>query len=358
MIGLLPAPLDAEDPVPPIISRDEARRLHHLLDTLEDAAAFALKTLVKVDLLADRLVAMQTIAEKIADKSGPVEDREVAHAKIELFAQQCDVIAKKATHEGVPVLEGGCYRFPLPPVLPDTPEALEVEVPNLRSRGEGSLGLFEHVDAMVAIVGPGGRVLAGHEVPVVMNEDGELPEKLPPGRYRVELTYLALDASNVRVQLLGEEDDEVIVTAKEVDLSADTEGQEVDLGIGLALTLDRIARADEVEIESSTVQSLEWRHEKGERLDSLEGWFHETVQPRDFELYALFLERPLGVVRAAKERLEAFEGEVARWLEAVAEHVDLGALDEPNLIERLRPNAPAWAAVDGDALLLALAEEV
>lgn len=328
-------------------SRDEATDLHRSLDALESALAFGARTRARLHLLEDRLVGMQTLAEDVGEAPGSMEDREVACAKIELLAQQFDVLAKKAVHESVPVLEGGSFRF--------SEVDLEIEIPNLRARGANSLGLFEHVEQMLARLGPGGCVLAGQAVPVASDEDpwvsddGDEPppsEGLPEGEYRVEVTYYAADASLVGLRLLGP-DDRIWAEHHDLDLSADVDPEEVDLGVGLALVLERLGGSEEVELEHQTVQTLEWKHDTGERLESLEGWFHETVQPRDFELYALYLEQPLGTVRSVREEVEAFINRADAAVDALLEPLGLA---EQISAEEFLPGADAWSLFDTSRL--------
>jgi hypothetical protein len=347
-------PPETQAPPAPVSRREAAIEMHRRLETLEDAAGFAAATRAMIDRLADRLLEMQRLAERVADAPGEVEDREVAYAKINLLAHQAGALAEKPVYQDVPVLRGGAFRFE----LAGDPDPLEVEIANLRAQGEGSLGLFEHVDAMFLMVGAGGPVLAGQGVPLPDREvEAAPPRALPEGTYRVQVTYEAIDASLVRLQLLSLEG-EILAEREGLDLSADGDGVEVDLENGLALILDRVARAAEMDIGTTTSQVVEWRHESGERLASAEGWFHETVQPRDFELYALFLEGPIETVTAARAAIEAFEARLEARLEALLEGFSGGDLEPSGLRLALRPGAPAWDAIDSEALKDALAEEV
>lgn len=354
-------PLTPEAPRAPI-DPATAQSLQHLLDTLEEVAGFTATTGARVDLVLDRLVSMQALAENVVSEPGTVDDRELACAKIGLLAQQLDVIARKPVFQDVPVLEGGRFHFALAAALPDMPESITVEVPNLRARGADSLGLFEHVDAMLGVVGPGGRVDAAYESDVVVPDETKLdgPEvalegRLPEGTYEIELFYLAMDASNVRVTLRRTGETEPLVVAH-TDLSAEDDAQELDLQVGLTLVLDRIARSDEIEIETQTVQRLEWRHEVGERLESVEGWFHETVQPRDFELYALYLESPLTEVKKLRSRLEEVESNVEQLIERVTDRIAHRGEDRAALERGLVMGSAAWSLVDDAGLLDALVD--
>ena len=354
---------EAERPPPPPIDRPTAQTLHALLDRLEDAAGFAAAALTQVRQYADRLLGMQTLAEAVAEQPGTEEDRETAGAKIELLAQQLDVIARRSVFEEVPVLEGGRFRFELAAGLEDFPDALALDVPNLRPRGEGSLELLQHIDDYVGVVGAGGAVslaLATDVAEDALDEAGAplALEFLPPGRYRLELTYLALDASDVRVRLLPEGDGPPVREFRGVDLSPDPLPAEVDLGVGMALIVQRLPAAAEAEIESSTVQTVEWRHETGERLRCGQGWFHETVKPADFEAYALHLEEPREVVQGLLDRLEAFGETVEALLERVADRIG-DEEDEGTIQASLHLSAPGWSLFDRGGLLEALtAEEV
>lgn len=315
----------------------EAEMLHRSLDALDGALAFGAGTRARLHQLEERLVAMQTLAEDASNAESSVEDREVACAKIEIFAQQFDVFARRPVHESVPVLEGGHFRFLDAGLEPP----LEVEVPNLRARGEGSLGLFEHVDRMVARIGPGGCALAGFAVPA---REPNAPEDgprgvLPEGEYTLEVTYLALDASVATVRLLDREG-RVFANRRDVNLSAEGDAEEVDLGIGVALILKRVARNQEIEIEHQTLQNLVWCHDVGERLESMEGWFHETVQARDFELYALYLEQPLGIIRRVLAEIETFEARVDTEVDRLLER--FGPPDG-DLQEEFKPGASTWS---------------
>lgn len=343
-----------DQPVAPTrLGPEDTARLHHTLDVLERALGFATRTSDQLARLEERLVGMQTLAEETAHKPGSVDDREVACAKIELFAQQCDVMAKAPVMEDVPVLEGGHFAFN----VPGLEQPLAVDIPNLRSRGQGGLELFGHVDAMSARVSDGGGLLGGFESDVDEPDDPDqpTPEPLAVGTYRVELEYLAMDASRVQVRLRSEDGDEIL-SEREVDLSAESERPFVDMGVGIVLALDRIAQTAEVEIEFSTVQTLEWRHELGERLNNEEGFFHETVNPRDFELYALFLEGPLDDVRKAVSAMDAFSEVAETQLEATLAELSPGE-DEDEPLSRLSGGSNAWSVFDANALVNALTSE-
>lgn len=362
MLHLLEAADEAQPTAPPPIDGVTARALHHLLDTLEEAAGFAATSMARIDLMMDRIIHMQSIAEKIGDDPGPVEERETACAKIELFAQQLDVIARKPAFQGVPVLEGGAFRFALGGAFEGLPSELAIDIPNLRVRGKDSLGLFEEIDAMFARIGPGGRVNAAYESDYVEPDETALEEperhlegKLEEGEYEVELLYLALDASNVRVTLREKGAKDPLVVVEHISLAPEDDAVEVDLQVGLTLVVDRIARSDEIEIETRTVQTIEWSHEVGERLESVEGWFYETIQPRDFELYAFYLETPLNRLKAVREQLAELEQTVEDLLERVSSRIGLDDEASPAIIRSgLGLAASSWGLIDAEGLLDAL----
>ncbi len=332
-------------PVPPrpFGGPAETARFLQAVETVEEAAAVADAAGSAVGRIGENLLEMQRIAEAVGEGTVPIEDRETEWAKIHLLAEKVDRLASAPLGRSFPPIDGTKIRFSLPG---DREGPLDLHLPNLRARGPGSLALFETVDGRFASVGPGGRVLAGAEV----EPDGPL---LPLGRYQVELTYLATDGSDVRVRLLGA--DGSCLAERGANLSG-SRGVEVDLGVGLALTLDRVPRSAEPEVGSTTVQALSLSHERGERLASLEGWLADTVQSRDYELYALFLEGPLGTVRDATERLERFASVVEGRASVLL--AQLGpALDRRLVLESLRPGAAGWNVFDRGALLDVLVEE-
>lgn len=342
----------------PPVTEVEARALHLTLDAIDDAEGLVYGSIHLAERLLGRLTEMQSMAEEIAEEPGEIEDRELTLDKIELLAQQCDVIARKAVLQDVPALEGGRFAFPLPAEIPGVPPELVVEIPNLRSRGEGSLGLFEHVDSMVAVIGTGGRLLAGQEVdpepvePDPLDDFSIWPtEPLPEGEYQVELTYYSLDGIDTQLRVLDAEG-QIVCQTRPIDLSTDVGGFELDLGNGLSLTIDRLPRSVEVEIESQTLQTLGWQRDAGERLDSVEGWLYRTVQPRDFELYALFLEGPRNTVSKTIDALEARGSELRAHRLAVVERLARGS--DPSL-EGLEPTGVAWSLFDSRELLNAVA---
>lgn len=334
--------------------------LHELLDSLEQAAQFAAVASPKIQILEERLVAMQEIAEEVAQAPGSAEDREIACAKIDLFAQQLDVIARKPRFQDRPILEGGTFHFALPKALEGLPEALEVELPNLRARGPGSLEMFEHVEGMFAYLSDG-RVKAAYELEAAEastdeNEDEAAletettPQLLPEGRYILEITVLQPDGTDAQFRLLPAEGGAPLCV-QHIDLSADDEALEIDSGFGLGFLVDQLAKSDEVSVGTQFIQTLEWKHESGERLESIEGWFHETTQPRDFDLYALYLETPLQTVRRASDALTSFMNETTTLLEQVMDQ--MGNQEDPaTLIEEgLVREGAGWRAVESDALL-------
>lgn len=348
----------------PPVDFDTHLKIHQDLDTLEEAVGLAATTIPKLQILEQRLIAMQEIAEQIAEEPGTVEDREVACAKIELFAQQLDVIAQKPEFKRQKPLEGGTFRFPLVSGLEDLPANIEIEIPNLRARGEGSLGMFEHVDGMFAHLSDGRFKAAFETTPHYVDEDDEYDEDderpeppiLAEGKYIIELNVLNPDASDVLMRLLPAEGGPPVL-ALNIDMSMDAETVDVDIGLGLAFIVDRIAKTEEISVGTQFIQTLDWRRESGERLESVEGWFHETTQARDFELYALYLESPLQAVRKAKEVISGFQEEAWTVTEKVLERVSRSPDPAQVVAEELIRTGKGWNVLESEKLLNLLVVE-
>lgn len=355
-------PLDTDPHEEPPFSSQDAYRVHHGLDVLDRASSFARQTEVLAQAMLEQLITMQTFAEDTAEGRVSAEEQEAAFKKLSGLGRDCERISSRVLSSGTHVLKGGTFSFEPIEIDEATTEHLSLELPNLQVRGEDSLRLYQYVDERVAEIGAGGRILAGQtKAPthayLLGQESDSAPPELAEGEYIGEITYLSPEGDDVRVRLLSEDGETVIAEITDVDLSALGSDPEIDLGLGLSLTIARLRRRQSVETNSSTRQVIKIVRDQGDRLASAEGSFSRAVQPRDFELFALYLEEPVETVREAVEQIAHFQTLLATTLENLLGRLEAGAFPPDADLSALARGAAAWSAIDERGLIHALRED-